>query len=59
MITVDQALAQIDYLLPNPLEVESVALESALDRVLRETITSPEDTAHGGLTPGGLLRTRG
>jgi molybdopterin molybdotransferase len=43
MITVDQALAQIDYLLPNPLEVESVALESSLHRVLRESITSPED----------------
>ena len=64
MITVDQALAQIDYLLPNPLEVEAVALESALDRVLRETITSPEDQppnnrssidgylVHPGQTPG-------
>ncbi len=64
MITVDQALALIDYLLPNPLEVEAVAIESALDRVLRETITSPEDQppnnrssidgylVHPGQTPG-------
>ena len=43
MITVDQALAQIDSLIPQPLEAESVPIENALNRVLREPATSPED----------------
>ena len=43
MISVDQALAQIDSLLPTPLEAELVPLENALHRVLREPAISPED----------------
>ena len=43
MISVDQALAQIDSLVPTPLEAESVPIENALHRVLREPATSPED----------------
>ena len=43
MITVDQALAQIDSLIPQPLEAKSVPIENALHRVLREPAISPED----------------
>ena len=43
MISVDQALAQIDSLLPTPLEAESVPLENVLHRVLREAAISLED----------------
>lgn len=43
MITVDQAFSQIDSLISHPLKIESISLEQSLGRVLRETVTSPED----------------
>jgi len=43
MITVDQAFSQIDSLISHPLKIESIPLEQSLGRVLRETVTSPED----------------
>lgn len=43
MTTVDQVLAQIDSLLPQPVETEAISLDQALDRVLREPAMTTED----------------
>ena len=43
MTTVDQVLVQIDSLLTQPVETESISLDQALHRVLREPAMTTED----------------
>ena len=43
MTTVDQVLVQIDSLLTQPVETESISLDQALHRVLREPARTTED----------------
>lgn len=58
MISVDQALSQIDSLIPQPLEAESVQLEGALHRVLREPAIACQDhpATHRSSIDGYLVR---